>query len=79
MKLFLINSVTQDHDSAYGGVMIAVSKDSPVPELITSCEMTWYKLHFPSVKNVCICAYYRLSIDPNFRSALIRQTKYFSS
>ena len=46
--------------------MIAVSKDilsSPVPELITSCEMTWCKLHFSSVKNVYICAYYRLNIS----------------
>ena len=52
----------KDRDSGYGGVMIAVSKDilsSPVPELVTSCEMTWCKLHFPGIKNVHICAYYR--------------------
>ena len=52
----------KDRDSGYGGVMIAVSKDilsSPVPELVTSCEMTWCKLHFPGIKNVYICAYYR--------------------
>ena len=47
-------------------IMIAVSKDilsSPVPELITSCEITWCKLHFSSVKNVYICAYYRPHIS----------------
>ena len=54
----------KDHNSGNGGVMIAVSKDilsSPVPELVTSCEMMWCicKLHFPGIKNVYICAYYR--------------------
>ena len=46
--------------------MIVVSKNilsMAVPELTSSCEIIWYKLCIPSIKNIYVCAYYRFHIS----------------
>ena len=44
------------------GILIAVTKDllsNLLPELNTSCEIIWYKIHTIDIKDFYVCAYYR--------------------
>ena len=44
----------KDCIDGYGGVLIAVTKDilsNPLPELDTSCEIIWCKIHLVGIKD----------------------------
>ena len=52
----------KDRIDGYGGVLIAVTKDilsNSLPELDTSCEIIWCKIHLVGIKDLYACAYYR--------------------
>lgn len=52
----------KDREDGYGGVLIAVIKNilsNPLPDLNTSCELIWCKIHAFGIKDFYVCAYYR--------------------
>ena len=59
----------KDRDDGYGGVLIAVTKDilsEPLPDLNTSCELIWCKIHVIGIKDFYVCAYYRPRTSDQF-------------